>query len=109
MLEQIREKAPRWLVSLILLLLVVPFALWGVNSYVQPALRGGITKVLIPKDNEKDLADVPEDVKQRLDIQPVRWIDEVFENALTALPTPLPRPIAPAESVPGSAEAYIAH
>ena len=36
MLEQIREKAPRWLVSLILLLLVVPFALWGVNSYVQP-------------------------------------------------------------------------
>jgi peptidyl-prolyl cis-trans isomerase D len=36
MLEQIRERAPRWLVSLILLLLVVPFALWGVNSYVQP-------------------------------------------------------------------------
>ena len=36
MLEQIREKAPRWLVSLILLLLVIPFALWGVNSYVQP-------------------------------------------------------------------------
>jgi len=36
MLEQIREKAPRWLVSTILVLLVVPFALWGVNSYVQP-------------------------------------------------------------------------
>ena len=36
MLEQIREKAPRWLVSLILLLLVIPFALWGINSYVQP-------------------------------------------------------------------------
>lgn len=37
MLEQIREKAPRWLVSTILVLLVVPFALWGVNSYVQPS------------------------------------------------------------------------
>ncbi len=36
MLEQIREKAPRWLVSTILVLLVVPFALWGVNSYVRP-------------------------------------------------------------------------
>ena len=40
MLEQIREKAPRWLVSTILLLLVVPFALWGVNSYVKPS--GGV-------------------------------------------------------------------
>ena len=84
-------------------------AIGGLKEKLLAALRGGITKVLIPKDNEKDLADVPEDVKQRLDIQPVRWIDEVFENALTALPTPLPRPIAPAESVPGSAEAYIAH
>ncbi|WP_448507251.1 SurA N-terminal domain-containing protein [Immundisolibacter sp.] len=40
MLEQIREKAPRWLVSTILLLLVVPFALWGINSYVKPS--GGV-------------------------------------------------------------------
>jgi hypothetical protein len=36
MLEHIREKAPRWLVSTILVLLVVPFALWGIGSYVQP-------------------------------------------------------------------------
>lgn len=52
MLEQIREKAPRWLVSLILLLLVVPFALWGVNSYVQPggsvdAARVGDTAISV--------------------------------------------------------------
>lgn len=52
MLEHIREKAPRWLVSLILLLLVIPFALWGVNSYVQPsggadAARVGDTAVSV--------------------------------------------------------------
>lgn len=50
MLEQIRDKAPRWLVSTIMLLLVVPFALWGVNSYVQPnrntaAARVGDTSI----------------------------------------------------------------
>ena len=47
MLEQIRDKAPRWLVSLILLLLVVPFALWGVNSYVQP--HGGADAARVGK------------------------------------------------------------
>ena len=52
MLEQIRDKAPRWLVSLILLLLVVPFALWGVNSCVQPggsadAARVGDTAISV--------------------------------------------------------------
>ena len=46
MLEQIREKAPRWLVSTILLLLVVPFALWGVNSYVRPS--GGVAAARAP-------------------------------------------------------------
>jgi peptidyl-prolyl cis-trans isomerase D len=45
MLEQIREKAPRWLVSTILVLLVVPFALWGVNSYVQPTGNAAAARV----------------------------------------------------------------
>ena len=45
MLEQIREKAPRWLVSLILLLLVIPFALWGINSYVQPSGHNAAAQV----------------------------------------------------------------
>ena len=58
----------------------------GLKEKLLAALRGGIVKVLIPKDNEKDLADVPKDVKRRLDIQPVQWIDEVFQHALTALP-----------------------
>lgn len=45
MLEQIREKAPRWLVSTILVLLVVPFALWGVNAYVQPTRSTAAARV----------------------------------------------------------------
>jgi len=64
---------------------------------------------LIPKDNEKDLADVPEDVKQRLDIQPVQWIDEVFQHALTALPGAVSVPVTAADAPPAPAESYIAH
>jgi hypothetical protein len=48
-------------------------------------------------------------VKQRLRIEPVRWIDQVFEHALTSLPQPLPRPLTPAESAAPAAESYIAH
>ena len=84
-------------------------AIGGLKEKLLAALRGGISKVLIPKDNEKDLADVPDDVKQRLRIEPVRWIDQVFEHALTSLPQPLPRPLTPAESAAPAAESYIAH
>lgn len=49
------------------------------------ALRGGIRKVLIPKDNEKDLADIPDNVKKGLEIVPVTNVDEVLLHAL-ALP-----------------------
>ena len=53
------------------------------------AHRGGIKTVIIPKENEKDLAEIPENIKQQLEIRPVRWIDEVLEIALTEMPTPL--------------------
>ncbi len=81
----------------------------GLKEKLLAALRGGISKVLIPKDNEKDLADVPQDVQQRLDIQPVQWIDEVFQHALTSLPGPVSLPIAAADPTPPPAESYIAH
>jgi ATP-dependent Lon protease len=45
--------------------------------------------VLIPHDNVKDLAEIPENIKEKLDIRPVKWIDEVFEMALTHMPAPL--------------------
>ena len=53
------------------------------------AHRGGITTVLIPKDNEKDLADVPDNVTKGLTIKPVKWIDEVLEIALESMPEEL--------------------
>jgi len=53
------------------------------------AHRGGITTVLIPQENEKDLVDIPDNVTKGLDIKPVRWIDEVLELALESMPEPL--------------------
>ena len=58
----------------------------GLKEKLLAALRGGITKVLIPKDNEKDLEDVPDNVKQGLEIIPVETVDEVLALALTELP-----------------------
>ena len=45
--------------------------------------------VLIPEENRKDLAEIPDDIKSGLDVRPVRWIDEVFEVALTSMPAQL--------------------
>jgi ATP-dependent Lon protease len=60
----------------------------GLKEKLLAAHRGGITTVLIPADNAKDLADIPENIKQNLDIKPVHWIDEVLAVALQYLPTP---------------------
>ena len=54
------------------------------------AHRGGIKTVMIPEENVKDLQDIPENVKNHLEIVPVRWIDRVLEVALTSPPQPLP-------------------
>ena len=61
----------------------------GLKEKLLAAHRGGIRTVLIPKDNEKDLAEIPRNIKQRLDIRPVQWIDEVLELALQKMPEPL--------------------
>ena len=58
----------------------------GLKEKLLAAHRGGITTVLIPWENEKDLAEIPNNIKQTLDIKPVRWIDEVFELALQYMP-----------------------
>jgi ATP-dependent Lon protease len=58
----------------------------GLKEKLLAALRGGITKVLIPKENEKDLEDVPDNVKQGLEIIPVETVDQVLALALTELP-----------------------
>ncbi len=61
----------------------------GLKEKLLAALRGGLVTVLIPKDNEKDLADIPDNVKKGLKIIPVSTVDEVIEQALVGRPTPI--------------------
>ena len=58
----------------------------GLKEKLLAALRGGIKTVLIPEENEKDLAEIPANVKEGLEIVPVSHVDQVLERALTALP-----------------------
>jgi ATP-dependent Lon protease len=61
----------------------------GLKEKLLAALRGGLTTVLIPVENEKDLADIPDNVKRGLKIIPVRTVDELLDLALTTHPTPV--------------------
>ncbi len=61
----------------------------GLKEKLLAAHRGGIKIVVIPQENEKDLVEIPDNIKSQLDIRPVRWIDQVLEIALTEMPTPL--------------------
>ena len=61
----------------------------GLKEKLLGALRAGITKVLIPQDNEKDLEEIPANVKKALEIVPVKTIDEVLAHALLEAPKPL--------------------
>ena len=62
----------------------------GLKEKLLAAHRGGITTVLIPDDNRKDLAEIPKNIKGALDIRPVKWIDEVLELALERAPAHSP-------------------
>ncbi len=76
----------------------------GLKEKLLAAHRGGITIVLIPDENTKDLAEIPENIKEKLEIRPVKWIDEVLQVALTHMPVPLaapPDPAKPAEVIAG--------
>lgn len=64
-------------------------AIGGLKEKLLAALRGGIKTVIIPEDNIKDLADIPDNVKNNVEIIPARWIDRVLEVALERLPVPL--------------------
>jgi len=58
----------------------------GLKEKLLAAHRGGIETVVIPKENEKDLVEIPKNIKEKLDIIPVKWIDEVLEIALEKMP-----------------------
>ena len=87
----------------------------GLKEKLLAAHRGGITIVLIPAENEKDLAEIPENIKQNLDIRPVHWIDEVLEVALQYMPVPIGKRDADesgkneADSVKGIKQGLTAH
>jgi ATP-dependent Lon protease len=79
----------------------------GLKEKLLAAHRGGITTVLIPSENEKDLVEIPENIKGKLDIRPVKWIDEVLGLALERPPLPAaaaaaaaPAATSPAKSRP---------
>ncbi len=61
----------------------------GLKEKLLAAHRGGIKTVIIPKDNERDLEEIPQNIKKSLDIYAVRWVEEVLEHALTEQPQPL--------------------
>jgi len=74
----------------------------GLKEKLLAAHRGGITTVLIPDENTKDLAEIPDNIKEKLDIRSVKWIDEVLQVALTRMPVPLPAAEAkPPEAIAG--------
>ncbi len=62
----------------------------GLKEKLLAAHRGGIKTVIIPQENERNLEDVPDNVKEKLEIRPVRWIEEVLAIALSRKPEPLP-------------------
>ena len=64
----------------------------GLKEKLLAAQRGGIKTVLIPEENTKDLAEIPDNIKNKLDIHPVKWIDQVLEMALERKPEPLSEP-----------------
>jgi ATP-dependent Lon protease len=61
----------------------------GLKEKLLAAGRGGIKTVLIPEENVKDLVEIPDEIKNRLDIHPVRWIEQVLERSLERQPTPI--------------------
>jgi ATP-dependent Lon protease len=77
----------------------------GLKEKLLAAHRGGIKTVLIPSQNVKDLADIPENIKNHLDIHPVQWIDEVLALALASQPVPLPEKTEVNEVVANEAQA----
>ncbi|MBI3148600.1 MAG: endopeptidase La [Betaproteobacteria bacterium] len=76
----------------------------GLKEKLLAAGRGGIKKVLIPEQNVKDLAEIPDNIKNRLEIHPVRWVEQVLEQALERLPMPA-SDAAPIAAAPAAAAA----
>ena len=82
----------------------------GLKEKLLAAHRGGIKTVLIPHENVKDLNDIPSNIKNKLNIEPVRWIDDVLKLALTAQPSARSEDVSVGQTeVSGDGESTRAH
>jgi len=86
----------------------------GLKEKLLAAHRGGIKTVMIPEGNVKDLVEIPDNIKNRLEIRPVKWIEQVLDIALERKPEPLQEALAPdvaalPKSEPAKVEAVIKH
>lgn len=86
----------------------------GLKEKLLAAVRGGIRTALIPEENVKDLVDIPDNIKNVIEIVPVKWIDQVLELALERKPEPLPEEaevtaVAPADEAARAAANLRAH
>ena len=85
----------------------------GLKEKLLAAVRGGLGRVLIPEENVRDLAEIPDNIKNKLEIIPVRWIDKVLELALERQPQPLAdeATVAPAVTADnsGTAQSIVTH
>ncbi|MDR0233761.1 MAG: endopeptidase La [Zoogloeaceae bacterium] len=83
-------------------------AIGGLKEKLLAAVRGGLKTALIPQENLKDLVEIPDNIKNRIEVVPVRWIDEVLEKALEHAPEPLSEeasePEKPAVPLPETAQ-----
>jgi ATP-dependent Lon protease len=78
----------------------------GLKEKLLAAVRGGIRLALIPEENVKDLAEMPDTIKSKIEIRPVKWIDQVLELALERMPEPLPEEKV-SEATPAAAVAEV--
>ena len=81
----------------------------GLKEKLLAALRGGIKLVIIPEQNTKDLTEIPENIKRKLKIVPVRWVDEVLALALRRLPEPIDLDEKSPENAPSDEKSLRAH
>jgi ATP-dependent Lon protease len=65
-------------------------AIGGLKEKLLAAVRGGLRTALIPEENVKDLTEIPDNIKNKIEIVPVKWIDQVLERALERSPAALP-------------------
>ena len=79
-------------------------AIGGLKEKLLAAVRGGIRTALIPEENVKDLAEIPDNIKNAIEILPVKWIDRVLELALERKPEPLADDATPAAAVAAAGE-----